>query len=191
VNTDAAATFTIRRATRADAARLSEFAAAAFHEAFAAQNTAEDMASYVAGAFSPERQAAEISDPFADVLLVEPAAASATSALLGYAHLALTSAPACVTGLEPIELKRFYVASAAHGRGVARELMEATLEAARSRGARTLWLGVWERNARAIAFYGKHSFRRVGEQSFVLGTDVQTDWVMARSLALHGGAAGA
>lgn len=177
----------VRRGTAADAARLSEFAAAAFRDAFAAQNTAEDMASYVAGAFSTERQAAEIADPSSDVLLVEPAGTTETNALLGYAHLALTSAPACVTGDAPIELKRFYVASAAHGRGVARELMRATLQAARSRGARTLWLGVWEHNARAIAFYGKHAFRRVGEQSFVLGADVQTDWVMALALDTDGG----
>lgn len=174
--------FAIRRATPVDARRLSAFAATAFREAFAAQNAPEDMERYVGGAFGPERQATEIADAGADVLLVEPAGAAADAPLLGYAHLVSGPAPACVAGAAPLELKRFYVASAAHGRGVAPALMTATLDAARARSARTLWLGVWERNARAIAFYRKHSFERVGEQRFVLGSDVQTDWVMARAL---------
>lgn len=174
--------FAIRRATPVDARRLSAFAATAFREAFAAQNTPEDMERYVAGAFGPERQAMEIADAGADVLLVEPAGAAADAPLLGYAHLVSRPAPACVPGTGPLELKRFYVASAVHGRGVAQALMAATLDAARARGAATLWLGVWEHNVRAIAFYRRQAFERVGEQRVVLGSDVQTDWVMARPL---------
>ena len=68
------------------------------------------------------------------------------------------------------------------GRGVAHALMGAALDAARARGAKTLWLGVWERNQRAVAFYGKYGFSRVGEHTFVLGSDAQTDWLLARPL---------
>jgi ribosomal protein S18 acetylase RimI-like enzyme len=60
--------------------------------------------------------------------------------------------------------------------------MAAAVEAARARGARTLWLGVWERNERAIAFYRKSRFADVGTQTFVLGTDRQRDLVLARPL---------
>ena len=60
--------------------------------------------------------------------------------------------------------------------------MDAAVEAAAARGARTLWLGVWERNARAIAFYAKCGFADVGAQPFTLGADVQTDRVMALAL---------
>jgi ribosomal protein S18 acetylase RimI-like enzyme len=56
--------------------------------------------------------------------------------------------------------------------------MDAVVAAARSRGARTLWLGVWERNARGIAFYRKCGFRPAGTQTFVLGTDPQRDLVL-------------
>ena len=85
-------------------------------------------------------------------------------------------------GPAPIELKRIYVAKAWQGRRVAQALMDASLDAARARGARTLWLGVWERNPRALAFYEKYGFTRVGEQTFVLGNDEQTDWLFARVL---------
>lgn len=172
-----------RRATADDAARLAAFGATAFREAFAAQNTAADMAAYLAKAFGPDIQRAEIADPGGTVLLAEAATGEAAPALpLAYSHLVAGATPACVTGPAPCELKRFYVASAAHGRGLAQRLMTATLDAARERGARTLWLGVWEHNARAIAFYRKCGFERAGEQRFVLGSDVQTDWIMARGI---------
>jgi ribosomal protein S18 acetylase RimI-like enzyme len=77
---------------------------------------------------------------------------------------------------------RFYVDRPWFGRGVAPALMAACAAEARRRGGDVLWLGVWERNARAIAFYEKCGFRRVGIQPFQLGSDRQTDYVMARPL---------
>ena len=79
---------------------------------------------------------------------------------------------------QPVELQRFYLDRSAHGTGVARELMSAVHEAAKELGGRHLWLGVWERNARAIAFYSKMGFAKVGNHSFYVGSDRQTDDVM-------------
>ncbi|MDF1504978.1 GNAT family N-acetyltransferase [Roseisolibacter sp. H3M3-2] len=173
----------VRPASAADAEALSRLAAETFRDTFADANTPEDMARYVAGAFSPARQAAEIADASGAVLLAEDHDAAGAPALVGYAQLASGPAPAAVTGPEPLELKRLYVARARHGQGVAQALMDAVLDAARARGARTLWLGVWERNPRAAAFYAKYGFGRVGAHTFVLGADAQTDWLMARPLA--------
>ena len=58
--------------------------------------------------------------------------------------------------------------------------MRASLDAARSAGHRTIWLGVWERNARAISFYERWVFEKVGDHVFRLGSDDQTDLIMAR-----------
>ena len=90
--------------------------------------------------------------------------------------------PEPVRGPAPLELKRLYVVRAWHGRGVAHALMEAAIAAARARGAQTLWLGVWEHNPRAFAFYSKYGFTRVGEHVFQLGSDSQTDWVLERAI---------
>lgn len=175
-------TLHVRPATIADATRLSRLAASTFRETFESENTPDDMARYLAESFTPERQAAELGDPAAIVLLAEHRD-GAHGELVGYAHLVAGPAPAPVTGGTPIELKRLYVARAWHGKGVAQALMEAALDAARARGAETLWLGVWERNPRAIAFYRKCGFTRVGEQTFMLGSDAQTDWLLALPLA--------
>jgi ribosomal protein S18 acetylase RimI-like enzyme len=77
-----------------------------------------------------------------------------------------------------IELWRFYVDKAWHGQGVAANLMETAEASRRRRGATSLWLGVWQRNARAQAFYRKHGFGKVGSQVFVVGSDPQTDDVL-------------
>jgi ribosomal protein S18 acetylase RimI-like enzyme len=174
--------FKIRRASIADAPVLSRLGATTFRETFEADNTPEDMSQYIGEAFTPARQTAEITDPVAIVLVAETAAEPAPPELIGYAHLVEGPAPEAVTGHRPMELKRIYVARAWHGRRVAHALMEAVLDAARRHGAQTLWLGVWERNPRAVAFYRKYGFTRVGQQTFLLGSDAQTDWLFVRSL---------
>ena len=175
-------TTVVRRATPADAAPLSRLGATTFRETFAGENTPEDMAGYLAEAFTPDRQAAEISDPAGTVLLAECQTTSGEPDLIGYVHLVSGQAPAAVQGPAPMELKRLYVVAAWQGRGVAQALMDAALDAARDRGAQTFWLGVWERNPRALAFYGKYGFTRVGEHTFVLGADQQKDWLLALPL---------
>ena len=172
----------IRGATLDDAVALSTLGAATFRDTFEADNTPQNMARYLAEAFNPDRQAAEINDPESVILLAERTATTDPE-LVGYAHLIAGSAPQTVRSSNPVELKRLYVARPWHGRGIAHVLMDAVLAAARARGGETLWLGVWERNPRAIAFYRKYGFEHVGEQTFQLGSDKQTDWILARPIS--------
>jgi ribosomal protein S18 acetylase RimI-like enzyme len=168
----------IQDATDADAAQLAEFGARTFYESFAADNTAEDMRSHLAAAFSPQQQLAEIRDPDIETLIVVEGGRWA-----GFAQLRTGKRPAGVPQQGSIELWRFYVDKAWHGQGVAAALMAEAKQRARRRGATTLWLGVWERNARAQAFYRKHGFGKVGSQVFVVGSDPQTDDVLLCPLA--------
>jgi diamine N-acetyltransferase len=167
----------IRQASIPDAEELARFGARTWSETFGAWNTPEDLALYLAQTYGPAQQAVELQDPSWTTLLAEEG-----SRLAGFAQVRTGSTPPCVTGPAPIELYRFYVDSCWHGKGLARRLMAAVDEEAIRRGARTLWLGVWERNPRAQAFYRKCGFLDVGEQSFMVGTDRQRDRVMSRSL---------
>ena len=168
----------LRRAAPADSARLAEFGARTFFETFAADNTPQDMAAHLASAWSPALQDAELRDPLIDTLL----AVESGGALAGFAQLRADFGPACVRTRLPIELTRFYVDRPWQGRGLAHELMTEVERVARLRGARELWLGVWERNLRAQAFYRKFGFEKVGTQIFVVGTDPQNDHVMLKDL---------
>jgi diamine N-acetyltransferase len=176
-------TILVRRATAQDAIGLSQLASATFRETYERENTPENMARYLSEMFTPDKQAAEISDPTAVVLVAERAGTTAQSELVGYVHLAAGPAPVEVAGHKRVEIKRFYVSRAFHGRGVAQALMDAAIAAARAAGNDTIWLGVWERNPRAAAFYAKYGFMRVGQQIFMLGSDAQTDWLLARPVA--------
>ncbi len=167
----------VRLAGPADAAGLASLAERTFRETYAAENTPENMELFVAGHFRTALQAAELRDPSMLTLVSDVDGRPA-----GYAQLVRSEAPPSVTGTSPMEIHRFYVDRPWHGQGIARTLMDAVVAAARRAGAHTLWLGVWEQNSRAIAFYRKCGFADVGTQTFVLGTDHQRDLVLARSL---------
>ena len=168
----------IRRAGVDDAASLAELGARTFAETFAADNRPEDMAAYLAAAFGPELQVAELTDPHSTFLIAEVDGVAA-----GYAKLHPGRTPESVTGERPLELVRLYVSQAWLGRGVGAALMRECLVEAQCSGYQTLWLGVWENNNRARAFYRKWDFRDVGKHIFQLGDDPQTDILMERPVS--------
>lgn len=170
----------IRRASVADAALLAELGARTFAETFAADNRPEDMNAYVASSFSLNQQAAELSDPHSLFLIAE---INGTAA--GYARMRGGTAPAEVTNNKPIELVRLYVSQDWIGRGIGARLMQSCLTEATQTGYSTIWLGVWEHNLRARAFYRKWNFHEVGRHDFQLGNDLQTDILMQRFLDLE------
>jgi ribosomal protein S18 acetylase RimI-like enzyme len=162
----------------ADAQALAELAARTFIDTFTANTHPDDMTTYVAEAYGAAQQGRELADPHIATLLVE-----VDGELAGYAQLRRKAAPACVAGEQPIELWRFYVAQGWHGRGIAPQLMQAVEHDARRAGAKTLWLGVWEQNERAKAFYRKCGFVDVGSHIFLVGSDPQTDRIMVRAVS--------
>jgi diamine N-acetyltransferase len=167
----------IRRGTLDDAGLLSELGATTFSETFAADNTPEDLAAYLATSFNLAQQTAELEDPDSTFLIAEVNGRAA-----GYAMLRAGEPEQGVAGVNPVELVRLYVSRDWLGRGLGEQLMRACLDEARQAGHQTIWLGVWERNARAQAFYRKWNFRTVGEHMFQLGSDLQRDLVMERPL---------
>ena len=135
------------------------------------------MAVYLASHFSVAQQTAELAHPASTFLIAEVDGVAA-----GYAKLHAGEPPNEIEGANPIELVRLYVLQEWLGRGVGQVLMRTCLDAARTAGHETIWLGVWERNARARAFYTKWDFRAVGEHMFQLGSDEQRDILMERAL---------
>ena len=156
----------LRCAMQRDAEALSTFAARLFRETYAADTAASDLADYIAGNFGSERQRAEIVDPRGVVLLAVKAGDQ--DAILGYAHLVM---------LAPGEalLNRLYVDAGCRGTGLAGRLLDALRGECRQRGAAGLRLTVFEKNARAIAFYRRSGFVDVGTIDFPVGEDVQRD----------------
>jgi diamine N-acetyltransferase len=155
---------------------LAELAARTFRDTFAADNSPEDLQLHLTRSYGIPQQTAELEDPSMTTLVAEIGGEPA-----GFVQIKAGPAPDCVPGPAPCEILRFYVDRAWHGRGLAL-LMAATVEASVRRGAGTLWLGVWERNSRAITFYQKCGFRSTGAKIFCVGNEEQKDMVMVRPL---------
>ena len=171
----------IRKADFRDAAQLARLAEQTFRDTFAAQNTAEDMDLHCRDSYGVAIQASEI---FASNMVT--LVAEEEGRMIGYAQVRWDRHPACVEAASPGEIQRIYVQKEWQGRGVAHDLMQASLAEIQRRGSDVVWLGVWERNPRAISFYRKLGFVAVGDHVFPLGRDPQRDIVMARSIAPAG-----
>ncbi|HEU0277108.1 MAG TPA: GNAT family N-acetyltransferase [Rhodanobacteraceae bacterium] len=171
----------IRVAADADADVLATLGAQTFRGTFAGANSIEDMNAYVRTSFSSAGVLAELADARNTFLLAFIGEAGPPT---GYAKLRAGTVDPGVTGPDPIELQRLYVDRRSIGQGIGAALMRASLHAAWSAGFRTLWLGVWEHNPRALSFYERWGFRTVGDHVFRLGSDDQRDLIMVRAVSV-------
>jgi ribosomal protein S18 acetylase RimI-like enzyme len=167
----------IRQAVADDALALSLFAERTFRAAFADSNTDENMQLHCASTYGQALQFAEIRDPGCETWVAE-----AGSRLLAYVQFRLDAVSSVILDERPVEIQRFYVDAAHHGTGLAHHLMQQVVARVEAAGCAALWLGVWERNSRAVAFYRKWGFDVVGEQIFKVGDDPQRDLVMRRGV---------
>ncbi|MEL6263703.1 MAG: GNAT family N-acetyltransferase [Cyanobacteria bacterium J06626_6] len=169
----------IRYAQLEDLTALRDLCVRSFCSAFATDDNVSDIDAYVSESFSEARIREELLDARNTFLLLF---LEDSDRPLGYGKLRAGEVDPCIRGDRPIEVERLYLDSAAIGKGLGAQLMSACLAEAEKQGAQTVWLGVWEHNERAIAFYERWGFKRVGSHVFVLGSDKQNDFIMQRSL---------
>ncbi len=167
----------IRRAVPSDAPRLAELARRTFATAFADDSTPSNIAAYLREAFSDEQIRAELADTRSTFIWAEQ-----TGIPAGYAKLRRGSALDCVSSIDPVQLERIYAETDQIGVGIGKTLLHTAIKIAQSEGFKTLWLGVWQDNSRAIEFYRRQGFRDVGQRDFMLGHDRHTDLVMELDL---------
>lgn len=170
----------VAKRNAATATQLAELGRQTFHDTFAAANTPADMEAYLAATFSPEKQLAELQDSAVTFLL-----AQMQQEIVGYALLRVGSELGLEPGKTPdnrLEVIRIYVREDWIGTGLGASLMRRTLEEARAQQCRSVVLGVWEKNAHAIAFYKRFGFKEIGQHPFWLGQDKQTDLILRKGL---------
>ena len=175
--TSFASSVDIRLAGAADAAMIADMSRRTFYDSFAEQNTPEDIAQYMDTQFTREQLMAEVGQPGNIFLL-----AYINDQPMGYARLMEHAPPPELGEGAALEVVRIYAEKTAIGKGVGRALMQYALDLAREKDKKWVWLGVWEHNHRAIAFYTKWGFEKFGHHPFVVGSDIQTDWWMRRRL---------
>lgn len=175
-------TVAVRAAAAAEAGAVAALAAVTFPLACPPSSTPADHAAFIAEHLTAQRFAGYLADPARDLLVADD-----EGVLVGYTMLVAgepyDAGVAALVPLRPtVELSKCYVLPGRHGGGVAGVLMAASLDAARSRGAAGVWLGVNGENARAQAFYARSGFTVVGERRFTVGDQVHRDLVLHQAL---------
>ncbi|HYH15472.1 MAG TPA: GNAT family N-acetyltransferase [Flavisolibacter sp.] len=168
---------TIREATKEDAVLIADLSRQTFYDTFAADNTKEDMDIFLNKQFTKGRLMLEVGAPENTFLL-----AYYNDEVAGYVKLREGKLPKSLGTKNALEIARLYAVTAMIGKGVGKALMQASIDMAKERGKEVIWLGVWERNQRAISFYQKCGFEKFDEWDFLLGNDIQRDWLMKKSL---------
>ncbi len=169
--------FSFRTAGEMDVDSLREFSKRLFITTYAAQNTPENMALYCRDAFSVKNFAEDFSRENVQYLL-----ATENEQMAGYAKLILGKSGSSEIPPTGVELARFYMDTPFQGRGLATAFMAYCQYWVRQQGYLSIQLGVWPQNPRAVRFYQKEGFQKVGTATFLLGTDPQTDDIMQKML---------
>jgi ribosomal protein S18 acetylase RimI-like enzyme len=167
----------IRTCTLHDAERIVSLGIKTFRDTFDEVNTPENMMLYLNQTFTKKKIQKEIAELGSLFFLAEQ-----DGDAIGYARIRTSKAPKELESERPLEIERLYADKRYLGKRVGYLLMSECLNYAREHGFDTVWLGVWEHNARAIAFYEKWGFKRFSEHVFMLGKDPQTDHMMMKKI---------
>jgi ribosomal protein S18 acetylase RimI-like enzyme len=160
-----------------DAALLHELAAATFALACPPSTTPEAIAAFIAANLSADAFAGYLRDPERELFIAEVDARPAGYTMVVYGEPTDADAAASVTARPTAELSKCYVLEGYHGTGAAAALVAASADAARHRGAVSMWLGVNQQNVRANRFYEKCGFELVGTKRFLVGDKYEDDFV--------------
>lgn len=169
--------FTIQAVRTADVLKLQSIARQTFTETFSSQNTEENMNMYLTEALSVEKLTLELEDSNSLFYF-----AIEDNTIVGYLKLNTASSQTEKQPEEALEIERIYVLKAYQGRQIGQVLYEKALAIANELEVRYVWLGVWERNERAIQFYTKNGFVEFGQHIFTLGEDEQVDKLMKKNI---------
>ena len=148
-----------------------------FYETFHDQNNTENMTAYLEGAFSTEKLTAELQNPHSLFKLLY-----VNEELAGYLKVNTDEAQSEKLGPDYLEVERIYILSRFHKLGLGKALMEEAIKIAKDMQKTKVWLGVWEQNSNAIAFYEKVGFQKTGTHSFFMGEEEQIDFIMTKQL---------
>jgi ribosomal protein S18 acetylase RimI-like enzyme len=168
---------TVRYGDIADAALIADLSRQTFYETFADQNTKKDMDIFLKVQFTKGRLMLEVGKPEHIFLL-----AYNEDEIAGYAKLRSNRHPEKLKSKNTLEIARLYATKNMIGKGVGNLLMKTSLSIAGNENKEYVWLGVWKENHRAIRFYEKWGFEIFDECDFILGNDLQKDWLMKKKL---------
>lgn len=167
----------IRKVTIDDLKQLEEIGQKTFIETYASFNSEENMKNYIVSNFSTEQLKVQLSDGGCEFYFVE-----LSSSVIGYIKINFGPSQTDIKDEKALEIERIYVLKEFQGNGIGKLFYDKALEIAKQKRLDYIWLGVWDKNLKAIKFYEKNGFMKFDEHTFMLGEDKQTDFIMKLQL---------
>lgn len=167
----------LKKMTVSDVKTLQELSITTFTDTFAEGNTAENMAAYLSEAYTIEKLTNELNNPESTFYFVY-----FKEQLAGYLKLNVGTAQTEKILDNGLEVERIYILSQFKRHGLGRFLIETAIDMAQKQEKEIIWLGVWDQNPKARAFYESLGFEYFSAHTFVMGDDPQTDLIMVKKL---------
>lgn len=170
-------TINIKKCALEDSRKLQEISYETFNETFKHQNSPENMSAYLERAFNLKQLEKELSNISSQFFFVY-----FNNEVAGYLKVNTNDAQSEEMGDESLEIERIYIKNKFQKHGFGKYLLNKAMEIAMERNKKKIWLGVWEKNENAIAFYKKMGFVQTGAHSFYMGDEEQIDFIMTKTL---------
>lgn len=170
-------TINIKRCTSEDLHTLQEISYETFNDTFKNQNSPENMKAYLDRAFNLKQLEKELSNISSEFFFVY-----FNNEVAGYLKINTNDAQSEEMSDESLEIERIYIKNKFQKLGLGKYLLKKAMEIAKARNKKKIWLGVWEKNENAIAFYHKMAFVQTGAHSFYMGDEEQIDLIMTKTL---------
>ncbi|MGP4080668.1 GNAT family N-acetyltransferase [Pseudalkalibacillus sp. R45] len=170
-------TIHLKKCTVEDSRKLQEISYETFKETFKHENSPEIMNAYLEKAFNLNQVEIELSNISSEFYFVY-----LNREIAGYLKVNTNDAQSEEMDDDSLEIERIYIINKFQKHGLGKYLLNKAMEIARERYKKSIWLGVWEKNENAIAFYKKMGFVQIGSHSFYMGDDEQTDFIMTKIL---------
>jgi len=170
--------YNIRRCNKHALLPLRGFSYKTYNEAFSHLNSQSNMEAYLEKAFNSNKLSDELSNIESLFYFLYT-----DEKLSGYLKLNEFKAQTDIYDQQSLEVERIYVAKEFQGKGLGKILINKAVDVAKAREKSYIWLGVWERNDKAIQFYKKNGFYEIGRHSFFMGEEEQTDFLMRKDLS--------
>jgi ribosomal protein S18 acetylase RimI-like enzyme len=172
---------TLKKLSIANVAQLQKIGMATFSETFTEFNTTENLNKYLVESFSIEKLSSEINNTHSEFYLALDDVKDDTNAI-GYLKVNFGESQTELKDSKSLEIERIYVLKEYQGKDVGQLLYQKALTIAKQSNVEYIWLGVWEKNVRAINFYKKNGFVTFDTHIFKLGDEQQTDFMMKLEL---------
>lgn len=170
-------TVKIKKCNREDLEILQEISLETFNDTFKDQNSPENMKAYLEKALNLIQLEKELSNTLSEFFFVY-----VHNEVAGYLKINTNDAQSEEMGDESLEIERIYIKNQFQKHGLGKYMLNLAMDMAREQNKKKIWLGVWEKNKNAIAFYKKMGFVQTGAHAFYMGDEEQTDFIMTKTL---------